>query len=95
MAESKKYPMDRYDGAGDGGALYGSSVTSYHIEFYPYSVFLRKRVCRSFKPDAFLEVFLERFLHRRKTRLMSNEAGQERSPCQQQQLTQSIHVSRV
>ena len=43
----KSIQMDRYDGAGDGGALYGSSVTSYHIEFYPYSVFLRKRVCRS------------------------------------------------
>lgn len=43
----KSIQMDRYDGAGDGSALYGSSVTSYHIEFYPYSVFLRKRVCRS------------------------------------------------
>ena len=43
----KSIQMDRYDGAGDGGALYGSSVTSYHIEFYPYSVFLRKCVCRS------------------------------------------------
>ena len=29
------------------GALYGSSITSYNIELYPHSIFLRKRFCRS------------------------------------------------
>ena len=43
----KSFQMDRYDGAGDGGALYGSSITSYNIELYPHSIFLRKRFCRS------------------------------------------------
>lgn len=50
----------------------------------------------AFKPDAFLGgVFGTVLAQGVKRGLMSNEAGQERSPCQRQQLTQSIHVSRA
>ena len=69
--------MDRYDGAGDGGALYGSSVTSYHIEFTRIPYFFGSVFAGAFKPDAFFGgVFGTVLAQGVKRGLMSNEAGQ-------------------